>query len=185
MMQDDQIVELYRQRDEAAIKETAQKYGSYCYRIAYDILHSEQDAEECVNDVYMRAWESIPPNEPERLSTYLGKLTRNVALNRYVRDHAQKRNAEADVVFDEVAYLIPDESEGHIIDEMLIKACINRFVGSLPKQTRVVFVRRYWYMHDVKTIAASMGLGESNVKIMLLRTRKKLKAFLKKEGIIV
>jgi RNA polymerase sigma-70 factor (ECF subfamily) len=184
-MQDDQIVELYRQRDEAAIKETAQKYGGYCYRIAFDILHSEQDAEECVNDVYVRAWESIPPNKPERLSTYLGKLTRNVAINRYVHDHAQKRNAEAAVVFDEVAGLIPDAAEGHMVDEVFLKECINRFVGSLPQTPRIVFVRRYWYMHNVKTIAASMGLGESNDKIMLLRTRKKLKAFLKKEGIFV
>ena len=184
-MQDDQIVELYRQRDEAAIKETAQKYGSYCYRIAYDILHSEQDAEECVNDVYMRAWESIPPHKPERLSTYLGKLTRHVAINRYLHDRAQKRNAKTDTVFDEVLDLIPDAEEGHFIDEMALKECLNRFIGALPQQTRVVFVRRYWYMHDVKVIAASMGLSESNVKVMLLRTRKKLKAFLKKEGILV
>lgn len=184
-MQDDQIVALYHERDEAALEETARAYGNYCYRIAYDILHSEQDAEECVNDVYMRAWESIPPHKPERLSTYLGKLTRNVAVNRYLHDHAQKRNAETDAVFDEVAYLIADEAEGHVLDEMLIKECINRFVGSLPCQTRVVFVRRYWYMQDVKTIAASMGLSESNVKILLLRTRKKLKICLKKEGITV
>ena len=184
-MQDDRIVELYWQRDEAAIKETAKAYGNYCYRIAYDILHSEQDAEECVNDTYVKAWDTIPPSKPERLSTYLGKLTRNIAINRYIYDHAQKRNAETDVVFDEVASLIPDEQEGYIADECLLKECINRFVGSLPKQTRIVFVRRYWYMQSVKSIAISMSLSESNVKIMLLRTRKKLKAFLKKEGIFV
>jgi len=184
-MQDDQIVALYWQRDEAAIQETAKAYGNYCYRIAYDILHSEQDAEECVNDTYVKAWESIPPSKPERLSTYLGKLTRNVAINRYLHDRAQKRNAGANVDFDEVANLIPDASEGNPLDECLIKECINRFMGSLPRQTRVVFVRRYWYMHSVKSIATSMGLSESNVKIILLRTRKKLKAFLKKEGIFV
>ncbi len=184
-MQDDQIVALYWQRDEAAIKETTKAYGNYCYRIAYDILHSEQDAEECVNDTYVKAWESIPPGKPERLSTYLGKLTRNIAINRYVHDHAQKRNAETDVVFDEVAGLIPDESEGHVMDEVLIKECINRFVASLPKQTRIAFVRRYWYMQSVKSIAISMSLSESNVKIILLRARKKLKAILKKEGIFV
>ena len=184
-MQEDQIVALYWQRDEAAIKETAKAYGNYCYRIAYDILHSEQDAEECVNDTYVKAWESIPPSRPERLSTYLGKLTRNIAINRYVHDHAQKRNAETDVVFDEVAGLIPDEQEGRIADECVLKECINRFVGSLPKQTRIVFVRRYWYMQSVKSIAISMSLSESNVKLMLLRTRKKLKALLKNEGIFV
>ena len=184
-MQDEDILALYLQRDEAAIKETARVYGNYCYRIAYDILHSEQDAEDCVNDTYVRAWESIPPHKPERLSTYLGKLVRNIAINRYTHDRAQKRNAKADVVFDEVSDLIPGAEEGHFVDEMALKECLNRFIGALPQQTRVVFVRRYWYMHDVKAIAASMGLGESNVKVMLLRTRKKLKAFLKKEGIFV
>ena len=184
-MLDEQIVTLYLQRDEAAIKETANKYQNYCYRIAFDILHSEQDAEECVNDVYIRAWESIPPHSPERLSTYLGKLTRNIAVNRYLHDHAKKRNGMADVVFDEVANLIPDIGEGRMVDEVLLKECLNRFLSFLPQQTRIVFVRRYWYIHDVKCIAAAMGLSESNVKVMLLRTRKKLKAFLKKEGVFV
>ncbi len=182
-MQDCNIVELYWQRDEKAIKETAEKYGGYCYRIAYNILYSDLDAEECVNDTYVKAWESMPPAKPEKLSTYLGKLTRHIALNRYIHDRAQKRNKAADLVFDEIAELIPDGATSNLPDEVALKDVINRFVGALPSLTRVVFVRRYWYVSTIKNIAKDYGLSESNVKVMLLRTRNKFKAFLEKEGI--
>jgi RNA polymerase sigma-70 factor (ECF subfamily) len=183
MMQDCNIVDLYWQRDEQAIKETAEKYGSYCYHIAYNILYSDLDAEECVNDTYVKAWESMPPHKPEKLSTYLGKLTRNIAINRYVHDRAQKRNAETDLVFDELSYLIPDGQTSNLPDEVALKDAINRFVGALPYQTRVVFVRRYWYVSPIADIAKDYGLSQGQVKVMLFRTRKKFKAFLEKEGI--
>ena len=182
-MQDCNIVDLYWQRDERAIKETASKYGSYCYRIAYDILYSELDAEECVNDTYLKAWETMPPHKPEKLSTFLGKITRNLALNRYIHDRAQKRNKATDVVFDELAELIPDGMTSHMPEEVALKDVINRFVASLPSLTRVVFVRRYWYVSSIRDIAADYGLSQGYVKVMLLRTRKKFKAFLEKEGI--
>ena len=182
-MQDCNIVDLYWQRDERAIKETASKYGGYCYRIAYDILYSELDAEECVNDTYLKAWESMPPHKPEKLSTFLGKITRNLALNRYIHDRAQKRNKATDVVFDELAELIPDGVTSHMPEEVALKDVINRFVASLPSLTRVVFVRRYWYVSSIRDIAADYGLSQGYVKVMLLRTRKKFKAFLEKEGI--
>ena len=182
-MQDCNIVDLYWQRDERAIKETASKYGSYCYRIAYDILYSELDAEECVNDTYLKAWETMPPHKPEKLSTFLGKITRNLALNRYIHDRAQKRNKATDVVFDELAELIPDGMTSHMPEEVALKDVINRFVASLPSLTRVLFVRRYWYVSSIRDIAADYGLSQGYVKVMLLRTRKKFKAFLEKEGI--
>ena len=155
----------------------------YCYRIAYDILYSELDAEECVNDTYLKAWESMPPHKPEKLSTFLGKITRNLALNRYIHDRAQKRNKATDVVFDELAELIPDGVTSHMPEEVALKDVINRFVASLPSLTRVVFVRRYWYVSSIRDIAADYCLSQGYVKVMLLRTRKKFKAFLEKEGI--
>ena len=142
MMQDCNIVELFWQRDEQAIKETAEKYGSYCYHIAYNILYSDLDAEECVNDTYVKAWESMPPHKPEKLSTYLGKLTRNIAINRYVHDRAQKRNAETDLVFDELSYLIPDSQTSNLPDEVALKDAIkdkiktkdNNLVGKMASE---------------------------------------------------
>jgi RNA polymerase sigma-70 factor (ECF subfamily) len=125
----------------------------------------------------------MPPHKPEKLSTYLGKLTRNIAINRYVHDRAQKRNAETDLVFDELSYLIPDGQTSNLPEEVALKDAINRFVGALPYQTRVVFVRRYWYVSPIADIAKDYGLSQGQVKVMLFRTRKKFKAFLEKEGI--
>ncbi len=181
-MEDRDIITLYWERSEAAIRETQQKYGKYCYVIAYNILYSHEDAEECVNDTYVKAWETMPPEKPLRLSAYLGKITRNIALNRYAHNHADKRNTHLTEVYDEAADAIPTPEKA-FSDELILKEAINAFVASLPKETRIIFVRRYWYMSSVKDIAKDYGLPEGTVKSILSRTRKRFKAHLEKEGI--
>ena len=185
-MEDSRIVELFFERSENAITESAKKYGKYCHYIAYSILYSNEDAEECVNDTYMKAWCSIPPHRPTRLSTYLGKITRNLAIDKYSRFRALKRSPKNEVVLDEVEeFLTESSSDYSLSDEIALKKAINDFVGSLPWQTRVIFVRRYWYMSDIAEIANDCRLSESNVKVILHRTRKKFKDHLLKEGISI
>lgn len=182
-MDDREIVALYWERSENAIVETQRKYGGFCRSIAYNILNSEQDAEECVNDTWRGAWDSIPPKRPEKLASYLGKITRNIALNRYTHNRAKKRSGGMELIFDEVKEFIPDRENGNITEQIHLKTAINSFVDSLPKETRAVFVRRYWYMSDVSEIALDYGLAEGNVRTILMRTRKKFKEYLENEGI--
>ena len=185
-MDDEKIVQLYFDRNEKASEETANKYGRYCTSIATNILGNLQDAEECVNDTYVKAWESMPPHRPERLSTLLGKLTRGIAINRYIHNHAQKRSKGTELILEEVAELIPDpDSERPMSDELALRQAINGFMATLPESTRILFVRRYWYMSAVRDIARDMGMTQSNVKVTLMRTRSKFKAYLEKEGITV
>ncbi len=185
-MDDKQIVALYWDRSEDAIAETQKKYGRYCHYIAYNILYSSEDAEECVNDTYQKAWETIPPKKPELLSAYLGKLTRNLAINRYRENHAAKRTPEMKVILDEAEEFIADPySTVDISDEIHLQDTINRFLDSLGKEVRIVFVRRYWYMCSVKDIARDYGMSESKVKVMLMRTRNRFRNYLKREGITV
>ena len=185
-MKDSQIVELYFARSETAISETDKKYGRYFHYIAYNILYSKEDAEECVNDTYVKAWDIMPPRRPEKLSTFLGKITRNIALNRYNYEHAGKREGTADIIFSEAEEFIPDPfSENHISEEIALRDAINGFLASLPERTRTVFIQRYWYMCSVREISQSVGITETNVKVILHRTRADFKAYLEKEGITV
>jgi len=184
-MEDKQIVALYWERSETAISETEKKYGRYCRYIAYNILYSDQDAEECVNDTYQKAWETMPPKQPELLSAYLGKITRSLAINRFHHDHAVKRSPGMEVILDEVAEFISDSNGVDALDEIHLRDVINSFVASLTREVRIVFVRRYWYMSSIKEIAADYGMTESKVKVMLMRTRQKFKEHLEREGISV
>lgn len=185
-MEDERIVELYFERSETAISETQKKYGKYCHCIAYNILSSDLDAEECVNDTYLRAWESIPPQRPRLLKSFLGRITRNLSLDRYDRDHAIKRGGNTELVFEEIGECVPSAEDGRdMSDELALKESINRFLESLPKQTRIIFVRRYWYLSPIDNIARGLGLSVSNVKVILMRTRKKFKDYLEKEGISI
>ncbi|MCH5323911.1 MAG: sigma-70 family RNA polymerase sigma factor [Eubacterium sp.] len=182
-MEDSQIVELYWERSESAIAETKQKYEHYCHYIAYNILKSDMDAEECVNDTYVKAWNSIPPNRPNRLSAYLGKITRNIALDRYEKNKAQKRGGgEMSVVLDELQECIPS-SNNSISDTYILKDAINRFLVSLSPDKRKIFMRRYWYLSSIKEISQEYGISQSKAKMTLLRVRNDFKAFLEKEGI--
>lgn len=184
-MKDNEIIALYWARSEQAIIETTRRYGCYCHAIAYGILHSREDSEECVNDTWLRAWEAMPPHRPERLDTYLGKITRNLALNRWEKTAAAKRGGrQVDVALHELQDCLP--ASDHIeaaLDSMALTDALNRFLASLPIETRRIFVQRYWYMRSIRSIAAEHGTGESRIKMTLLRARAELKKQLEKEGV--
>lgn len=182
-MDDQKIVELFFARSEDAIKETEEKYSRFCHFIAASILVSAEDVEECVNDTYLKAWNSIPPARPDSLKAYLGKITRNLALDRHDRNTAKKRKSDTNLVYDEVSEFIPDASTSDLSDELALKDALNKFLGSLKQEKRIIFMQRYWYLSSVKDIAKNNGLSENNVKITLLRLRAKFKKFLEKEGI--
>lgn len=186
-MNDKQIVDLYWERSESALSETANKYGRYCHYIAFNILHNNEDSVECVNDTYLRAWNSMPPHRPNMLSTFLGKITRNLSLNRYEQYTAEKRGfGQTALVLDELENCIPATADvEQIIDETALVEALNRFLASLPKETQKVFMRRYWYLSPIKEIADEYGISESKVKMMLLRSRNNLKMLLEKEGIAI
>ena len=144
-MEDAAIVALYFERSEKAIEESQKKYGKYCYSIAFHILNNNEDTEECVNDTYLRAWESIPPNKPEKLSAYLGKITRNLALNRYHRENAQKRgDGRAALIFEELQGCLPNGESTDVIGDLTLKEAINGFLRTLPEESMIVFLRRYF-----------------------------------------
>lgn len=186
-MDEKEIVELYWCRSEHAIKETDIKYGKYCNTIAFNILGNQQDSEECVNDTYWKAWNSIPPKRPAKLSAFLGKITRNLALNRYEHLTADKRGSgQVCVALDELAECIPDPNYvERIVEDKLLADMINRFLSTLSKETRQIFLRRYWGLYPVDQIASDLGISISKCKMSLYRTRRKLKSFLEKEGIII
>ena len=183
-MEDQRIVALYWERNPQAIEESQAQYGTRCHRIARNILNSTEDAEECVNDTFLRAWDAIPPEKPSVLRSLFGRITRNLALDRYDYNNAQKRNPRLETAMDEYWECIPN-GEALLEDRLVLKDLLNRFLESLDKQTRIVFLRRYWYVCTPKEIARSMGLSESNVNVILHRTRKSLKQYLEKEGIVV
>ena len=184
-MDDSKIIELYMDQSEQAISETARKYGRYCHYIAYNILHNDEDSEECVNDTYLRTWNSIPPKRPNKLQTFLGKITRNLSLNKYEKQSAEKRGSgQIPLILDELTECIPaDRNSETLVEDMVIKETLDRFLENLSADARKIFVRRYWYMSSVKEIAEEYGLSESKVTVTLFRTRQKLKTVLEKEGI--
>ena len=183
-MEDSRIVALYWQRDPDAIKETENKYGAYCFSIADNILHSKEDAEECVNDTWLRTWDTIPPQRPNKLQMFLAKITRNLSFNRYKARTAEKRGSgEISLVLDELAECVagdPTVEQAYAAKELL--ECIRLFVRALPERDGNVFVRRYFFTESVSEIAKKYALTENHIMVILSRTRKKLKTHLKKEG---
>ena len=186
-MKDQEIIALYWERDEAAITATAEKYGSYCHSISYNILHSNEDAEECVNDAYLGAWKSIPPQRPERLSSYLGKIVRNLSLNRYKQYNAQKRGlGQVQLALSELEDRISTGIDiEQMIEEKALVGYIEQFLYAQPRQKRNIFIRRYWYLCSIQEIAQTYGMSESKTISLLFRMRNKLKEHLEKEGIIL
>lgn len=186
-MDDRQIIEMYNERSETAISATADKYGKYCYSVAYHILYNEQDSEECVNDTYLRTWEAIPPQCPDKLSAFLGKITRNLALNRYRYYVREKRGCgQVPLVLDELQECVPaPNGTEQAVEEKHLVEVLNRFTRELPVEKRMMFVRRYWYMSSIGEIAEDFEISEGNVKMTLLRIRNKLKQTLEKEGIVL
>lgn len=185
-MDDREIIELYFCRSERAVTAVTEKYGKYCRFIAESILHSVQDSEECVNDVLMRTWETIPPKRPNCLMTFLGRLTRNLALDKLRHMTAEKRGGgEVPLVLDELAELLPSgENVEKAADDMALTEIVNGFLGELKPQQRTVFMLRYWYMLPVKEVAKRLGISEGKVKMLLMRLRRQLKEILEKEGLL-
>lgn len=184
-MDDEKIIELYFARSETAISETAAKYGAFFRGLSRNILCSAQDAEECVNDAYLKAWNSIPPHRPSKLQAYLGRIVRNLSINRLKSITAEKRGGgEMPLALSELEECIPAaDTIGRERDRAELSEALDRFLKSLPEENRGVFLRRYWYLVPVKEIAEQCGMSESKVKSMLLRTRNRLKQFLEKEDI--
>lgn len=182
-MQDSEIVELYWQRNESAIAHTSDKYNAYCTKIAQNILGSLEDSEECVNDAYLAAWNSIPPQRPDSLATYLGRLTRNISINRYKALHAQRRGGgEFALSLDELDDCISDTLVSEQESEELGRL-ISEFLYTKPTQVRQVFVRRYFYSDSLADIADAFGMSLAKVKAMLHRTRNSLREYLVANGI--
>ncbi len=183
-MDDMKIVDLYWERNTAAIRESFSKYGGYCKSIAWNILSCNEDAEECVNDTFLKAWNSIPPNRPNVLSTYLGKITRNLALDRYRKRCADKRGGgEIELILDELSDCSAggDHIEQEIEQKELVQA-INDFLGTLSQKKCNLFLCRYWYAMPVSAIASSFGMTEGNVSVTLCRIRNKLRKYLAERG---
>lgn len=184
-MNDNEIIELYFARAENAISETDKKYGAYCRGITYNILGSREDSEECVNDTYMKAWNSIPPQRPRKLGSFLSTLARNAALNMKRGLAALKRGGgNADTAYDELAECVADTHtvEQEFDDKELVRV-LNAFLSKLGGEKQKMFMKRYYRFMSISEIAAEMGISENSVKITLHRIREKLKKELEKEGI--
>lgn len=186
-MKDTEIIGLYWSRSEDAITATAEKYAGYCHAISYRILGSEEDAQECVNDAWLAAWSSIPPQRPDRLSTYLGKLVRNLSLNRAKVRTAEKRGAGArELALAELEECVPDPRgvEEAVAEQELVQA-LNKFLYAQRPPRRSVFIRRYWHLIPVRELAGEFGMSERAVTSLLFRMRRELKQFLEQEGILL
>ena len=184
-MDDALIVDLYWQRSEDALPETIRKYGSYCRAIAQNILHDPEDTEECLNDTWLGAWNSMPTHRPSHLAPYLGKLTRWLSLNRLdERGRLKRGGGEPGLALDELAEVLDSGRDlQRELEQKELRAAIDRFLAALPQAERRVFLARYWFLAPVDEIARRLGFSRSKVKSMLLRTRRKLQRFLKEEGL--
>ena len=185
-MEDSHIVSLYWERDESAIDHTANKYGSYLAKIAYNILSDREDSQESVNDTYLAAWNSMPPHRPSVLSTYLGKLTRRISIDRFRAKTSQKRGCgEYALSLDELSETLSSgNSTEDTVQATLLAESMETFLRSLPPETRHVFLGRYYFLDSVKEIAAYCRISESKVKVLLHRTRQRLRDHLEKEGFL-
>lgn len=183
---DEKIIDLFFERDDSAVSEIQAKYGKLCFSVAMNILGDREDAEECVNDTYLGAWNSIPPNRPKALSAYLIKITRNLSLKRLRFNRAEKRGGgESALSFDELSECIPDGSDALArIEESELSKHISDFLRSIPETDRRIFVLRYFYCDSIEEISKRFGFGESKVKMKLSRTRSKLRKYLTERGLV-
>jgi len=180
------LVELFWQRDERALDHTQREYGEYCFAVAHNILGNISDAEECVNDAYLRVWNSIPPAKPNNFKAFIAKITRNLAIDRLKHRSAEKRSV-AMVAFEELEDVLFSK-DSHISDDLAlsqVQKAINNFLYTQTPRDRAIFILRYFYCEQVSVIAKKMGVGESNASKILASTREKLRAYLKKEGYYV
>ena len=185
-MEDSRIIDLYWSRSETAISETAAKYGSYCYAIAYNILTNNEDAEESVSDTYMAAWKAMPPRRPSILATFLGKITRHLSIDRWRSRNRYKRGGgEIILALEELEDCVADnQTVEKAFERKQLALVFNRFLESIPETERRIFLCRYWYMDSISDIANYYGFSDSKVTSILHRTRGKLRAVLEKEGLL-
>lgn len=184
-MNDEDIIELFWSRSEKAISETDKKYRRSCMGIANNILSNISDSEECVNDTYLTAWNTIPPQRPKFFPAFLFKIVKNTALTRFYYNHRDKRRKEVSISFCELDECVADSAvTEEAVDKRALVDAINDFLEGLSKEKRVVFVRRYWYFDSVSQVAEFCNISEEKTKSMLMRMRSKLREFLKERGII-
>lgn len=186
-MDDNKIIDLYLHRDETAIKQTSEKFGDRLRALAYGIVKDHQTAEECENDTYLQAWNSIPPHEPRNyLYAFLARITRHISLDCCRKRSRLKRSAYISELSAEMEQCIPapDDMECRI-DDIVLGQAINKFLGTLSEEKRNIFIRRYWYLDSISDIARRFSLSESKVKTMLFRSRNRLRDYLEKEGYIL
>jgi len=180
IVNDNEIVELFWQRSEDALTECANIFGRYCRKIANNILGNDEDTEECVNEAWYRAWNAIPPARPTMLKSFLGKIIRNISLNRYTAAHSQKRgNGIIDIALDELADIYTPE-----VDKGEITRSINELLYSEPRENADIFIKRYWYFQSVQQIAAKYDYSENKVALLLFRMRGRLRKKLESEGLL-
>lgn len=185
-MEDGKIIKLFNERSEQAISELSKKYGRLCLKIAFNIVKNECDAEECVNDAYLKVWSSIPPNAPDSLLAYTCQIVRNQALNRLEANKASKRDGVLDTDFDEVLACIDDSYDiDRIVDARLFRQGVNEFLRTLDKDGRVIFVRRYFYCDSIEDIAKTFSMTVPAVGMRLTRIKKRLKKYLVQKGIML
>ena len=185
-MEDEKIIELFFERSEQALKEVDIKFGRTCHNISYNILHNDLDAEECVNDAYLGAWNAIPPARPNPLLTFLCKIVRNISLKRYELNTAIKRNSTYDIAMEELENFLtsPNTEEDELAGKELAHI-IEGFLDPLSVENRVIFLRRYWFSDTYSDIAQRVGLTEKNISVRLTRTRKQMREYLLERGVLV
>ena len=181
-MEDAGIIELFFERSEQGIRELDIKYGKACRKLSYNIVNDRQDAEECVSDTLLKAWDSIPPQKPKHLFAYLAKICRNDALSKLEQRNAKKRKAEVVSLTEEMECCIPDVSRLRELEARELGRALDDFVRTLSEDNQLIFLRRYWYMDSVGEVAARVGLSEGAVLMRLNRIKGKLRTYLKKEG---
>ena len=185
-MDDEKIIELFFRRDQQAIRELDMKYGKICHSISYSIAGSRQDAEECVNDAYLGAWNAIPPARPDPLLTYIVKIVRNISLKAYWRKEAARRSARYTVALEEMEGCIPDRKRlEDEIDAGELARIIGEFLDTLTYENRVIFMRRYWFADSYGDIAGLVGLSEKNVSVRLTRIRGKMRRYLMEREVLL
>lgn len=184
-MEDNRIIVLFFARDERAITETEQKYGAYCQCIAINILRNQEDSKECVNDTWLQAWNSIPPEEPLNLKVYLGCIVRNLSINLYHRYRAKKRHHDLELMLSELEECIPGSGGvEEIIESRQLGETLTKWIRELPVSNRRLFVQRYWYGDSVKKLAIVYGCSANAMASRIKRLRVQLKDYLDKEGIV-
>lgn len=184
-MEDSHIIQLFFDRAERAIEALSVKYGKLCYRIAYNILTNDRDAEECENDTYLRVWDTVPPTCPDNLRAYVSRIVRNLALDRVRYQARQKRSMPTDLVLSELSECIPAPVSVEADADDTVVQALTAYLNTLDDLTRVLFVRRYFYMDSVEMLARQFDMNASSVSSKLTRTRARLKTHLEKEGIVL